>query len=246
MESAANVVAASSFSLQAVLGRAWETGRARPGLFFALAFVSQVPAIVANYLWVENGFGGIFWPRIFIEMGGIFCKLFFQGGLAWAASRVLRDREASFGEALGCIAARSLHLALMALLMILVVSVCLFSFILPGFIMISLWFVAIEVCVIERLGVVDSLNRSEALTHGCRMKIFGLWAMVCVAVWVANYLGAHLVLLLGAPSLLVFLAGALAASVPTAFGGVMAVVVYFELRAVGEGRSFDRLLTFFD
>src|SRR5690348_13132389 len=52
--------------------------------------------------------------------------------------------------------------------------------IVPGLIAMSMLYVALPVCVVERLGPVDSLSRSADLTKGHRWKVFGLAILLLI------------------------------------------------------------------
>lgn len=70
-------------------------------------------------------------------------------------------------------------------------TVGLLLLVVPGAIIGMMLFVAVPVCVTEKLGVVDSLSRSRALTKGHRWRIFGAFmAMIAIiAVPVSVLLG---------------------------------------------------------
>jgi hypothetical protein len=54
----------------------------------------------------------------------------------------------------------------------------------------TIWFVAIPACVIERLGVLQSLRRSRMLTKGKRWQIFGIFLLLLAVSWVMHKLAS--------------------------------------------------------
>ena len=114
----------------------------------------------------------------------------------------------------------------------------------PAFIVMTMLFVAMPVCVVERLGSVKSLGRSSDLTKGHRWKIFGLWLIVILVTLIGSAILGGIGYATGAivGDLLKLIWGALAG----AFNAIMAVVAYHDLRVVKEGVDTDRIASVFD
>jgi uncharacterized membrane protein len=123
-----------------------------------------------------------------------------------------------------------------------------FGFILlivPGLILMSMWYVALSACVVERLGPMTSLSRSAALTKGSRWKVFGLLIVLfllgAILGGVINGTG------LASGSKIVYVAGQFILQVAVvAFGSIVGVVVYHDLRVSREGIDTDRIAAVFD
>lgn len=114
----------------------------------------------------------------------------------------------------------------------------------PAFIVMSMLFVAMPVCIVERLGPVKSLGRSSALTKGYRWKVFGLWLVIMMATGVGSGMLGGISYATGpiVGGLLKLIWGALAG----AFNAIMVVVAYHDLRVVKEGVDTDRIASVFD
>lgn len=114
----------------------------------------------------------------------------------------------------------------------------------PAFMVMTMLFVAMPVCIVERLGPVKSLGRSSALTKGYRWKVFGLWLVVLLATGVGSGMLGGISYATGpiVGGLLKLIWGALAG----AFSAIMAVVAYHDLRVVKEGVDTDRIASVFD
>jgi hypothetical protein len=120
-----------------------------------------------------------------------------------------------------------------------------FMLVVPAFIVLSMLFVAMPACVVERLGPLKSMGRSAQLTKGHRWGIFGLWIVTTVAGGIvqsaleglSNYVG-------GAPLRLVVLLawGALVG----AFYAILVVVAYHDLRVAKEGVDTSQIAAVFD
>ncbi len=114
----------------------------------------------------------------------------------------------------------------------------------PAFMVMTMLFVAMPVCIVERLGPVKSLGRSSALTKGHRWKVFGLWLAVTLATGVGSGMLGGISYTTGpvAGNLLKLIWGALS----YAFNAIMVVVAYHDLRVVKEGVDTDRIASVFD
>jgi hypothetical protein len=118
-------------------------------------------------------------------------------------------------------------------------------FILPGLILLTMWYVASAACIVERLGVFASMERSSALTKGHRWAIFGTWLLLVIG-------GAILAPTVDALAGLTGNAGLITAAslawsaVTTAFGMVFVGVVYYELRVAKEGIDIRQIAAMFE
>lgn len=117
--------------------------------------------------------------------------------------------------------------------------------IIPGFILISMWYVALPACVVERLGPMTSLGRSAALTKGSRWKVFGLLILLfLLGAILGGVINGTLIL---SGSKVAFVIGQYVLQVAiVAFGSIVGVVVYHDLRVSREGIDTDRIAAVFD
>ena len=58
----------------------------------------------------------------------------------------------------------------------------------PGIVVLCMFYVAIPVAVVERMGASDALSRSKALTAGHKMTIFGLTLLSGLVFFVVFFL----------------------------------------------------------
>jgi hypothetical protein len=117
--------------------------------------------------------------------------------------------------------------------------------IIPGLILYTMWFVAVQACVVERLGPWRSLRRSRELTKGFRWKVFAL----ALPLFVVNAGSSRVIVLvltaLAGP--IVGLTGQLIwTGVTAAFTGIVFTVTYYDLRAIKEGVDFEQITAVFD
>jgi MFS family permease len=115
----------------------------------------------------------------------------------------------------------------------------------PGVILMIMWYVAVPACVVEKAGPIGSLGRSQILTKGHRWKLFGLIILVGLLSTVGRVAFSALGTLLGGP-----VGGLVGETIwqgfAQAFGSVMVVVAYHDLRAAKEGIDIERIAAVFD
>jgi uncharacterized membrane protein len=97
-------------------------------------------------------------------------------------------------------------------------------FVIPGIIVALAWSVALPVCVVEKLGPIASLRRSAALTKGHRWKLLGISVSLAFA-------GA-------------LIGGAINGNL--AYGAILSVVIYRDLRVTKEGVTTEHIAAVFD
>jgi len=164
----------------------------------------------------------------------------------------MRGRHVSLSESLQVGLSRFFPIIGLAFLMSLLGMLAALALIFPAFIVFTMWFVAMPVCIVERLGPWASMQRSADLTKGHRWKIFGLWILIIlivavVMIVVGGIAGAAFaagVRAIGGPIEIVFrlIWGALWG----AFYAIMVVVTYHDLRVAKEGVDTYQIAAVFD
>ncbi len=113
----------------------------------------------------------------------------------------------------------------------------------PGFMLLTMWWVAVPAAVVERTGVVVSLRRSAGLTSGHRWRVFGILIIVAVGQSVLESLAN---LLLGDIEILGSLISFAISVAATAFYAVVAAVCYHDLRVLKDGVDVDEIARVFE
>jgi hypothetical protein len=156
----------------------------------------------------------------------------------------MRGRPVNLLESVKVGLARFFPVIGVALLVGLLTGLAAVLLVIPAFFVVTMLFVAMPVCIVERMGPVKSLGRSAALTKGNRWKILGLWLLVLLVTLIGSAIVGAIGYVLGtAVSLVLKLVwGALAG----AFNAIMVVVTYHDLRVAKEGVDTDRIASVFD
>jgi hypothetical protein len=162
-----------------------------------------------------------------------------QAALLYAAFDDMRGRPVDLVE--------SFKIGLRRFFPVLGVAICVpvlaaLALVFPGFMVLTMSFVAGPVCVVERLGPIKSMERSARLTKGHRWKIFGLWLAVLGvgghrAVCAEQIVWRHRRSCRGDGDV---------AALLSAFGAILVVVTYHDLRVAKEGVSTDQIAAVFD
>jgi len=117
--------------------------------------------------------------------------------------------------------------------------------IVPGVILMIMWYVAVPACVVERLGISASMARSSALTKGYRWHVFGAWALIATASGMIAAVVKGVLGLIGSTGLAI--SGSLAwTAFAGAFGAIFVVVAYYDLRVAKEGIDIRQIAAVFE
>lgn len=172
------------------------------------------------------------------------------GAVTYGAVQHLAGNPVRFGAMLGAGFGRAWPLLLVGVLSGLIVLGGTLLLVIPGIIFAFALSVAIPAVVAERIGPVEAVRRSFALTKGSRLLIFAAGLVVGVVNGAANGLSDALLPLLGSGGGALFAALAVLgvavkivfATLPT----VLPAVVYHDLRVAKEGADTSALAKVFE
>lgn len=127
-----------------------------------------------------------------------------QGGIVYSVAEQMSGRTPSLGQAFRVGLSRAFWVFLTTLLATIAIMIGMVFCFVPGVVVAIFLCVAAPVCIVEKLGPIDSLQRSVALTEGNRLTIF----LVFLAVMVGWFVIAMCII---APVQLLVVGGAAAA-----------------------------------
>lgn len=228
------------FSIGSILSRTFSTLVGKPGVFFGLAAISMVPTFLVGLLDPSSVF------LIFIgSCIDSIITLLIQGAMAYATYQVLSgEDEVTIGETVSAAMPHLLPLLGVAILTGIGISIGMMLLIIPGIILMCIWAVSMQACIVEDLGVLDSISRSADLTKYYRLQIFVLMFLVGIVTVLFGVVDA--LSSIEGPSAGWSLISAALQTLPAAFSGVMSAIIYYDLRAVKEGLDLDHLVKIFD
>jgi hypothetical protein len=168
-----------------------------------------------------------------------------QAVVLYGAFQDMRGRQVSLGDSLKVGLSRFFPIVGLAILMSLGIGFGVVLLIIPGLILLTMWFVSTPVCVVERLGPFRSMARSSQLTKGHRWKILGLFIVLAIGGAIASgVIEAALGVMGGAA--LTLIGGLLWNGIWGAFYAIAAVVTYHDLRVAKEGTDIEQIAAVFD
>jgi hypothetical protein len=235
------------FRVGVVLSKTFSVFGSRLGSFLLLALVPLLPVLAVILLPLAGPQKA---PAVASApgLGGLGGVLYFVLGIVaqattlYGAFQQMGGKPFSIAESLGVGLRRALPVLGVALLTGLFTGLAFILLVVPGIIVLCVLYVAVPICVIEKLGVTASIDRSAKLTKGYRWQIFGLVALVGIISFIVQ-----ITLFLLGPGQLwdqILTFGWLV--IATSFGAVLVAVVYHDLRVAKEGMDIDNIANVFD
>jgi hypothetical protein len=180
-----------------------------------------------------------------------------QAAVVHGSVASFNGRRASMGD---CLATGLKHFVSVVLVGAIVTVAALAAtllLIVPGIIVIVMWFVAIPARVVEHASIGGSLNRSSELTRGYRWSIFGLcivyfFAFALILLVVSALVGVGLVVTSNEDVLsdidgpIVFVGNTISTMISSIFLSTLVAAIYYELRQIKEGIGPEALASVFD
>lgn len=233
------------FSVASVLNRSFSTLLKNPALFIGLAVIATVPEILIGLVASTSEEPHVGMTALLNIISRV-CNLVLTGAIVYGVFCILRGAPATIGDAVKRGLARLGPLVIVSLIIGVATGIGFMLLIVPGIILMCMWAVTVPACVVERLGPVQSLRRSNELTSGYRWTIFGLFFLVGIIILIVVMAVIFIIsAVTGSPAIAMILASLIGA-VPAAFQSVMLATVYYDLRAVKEGVTVDKLANVFD
>jgi hypothetical protein len=222
-----------------------------PTFFYQLWAGNQIDAAILS---AETGatpppafdgasvFGGLIAFVIYMVLAAIL-----QAALVRATIEDLNGQQPTFGDALSRGIAVLLPIIGLSFLMYLGIGIGFMLLFIPGIYLAIRWSAAVPVLVHEQLGVLGSMKRSSELTKGSRWRIFGLFIIMVIAIWILQ-VALGLLALAVTPVVGTVIATALVAllsAVTSVILSIAVAVAYVELRYVKEGTDVKELAEIF-
>ena len=244
----ATMVPVNTFSIGNVFGRAIGLLSRHAPLFILVSAVTQLPnlfiALEQQGVRARPPAGGAAMVGFTVLFGSLVLLPLVQTVVYHAAFQDMLGRPIRLGGSLAIAFRRFFPVLGTLICMGAAIMLGILLLIVPGIIWAAMFAVAVPACVVERLGPFTSCGRSAYLTKGNRWKVIGIGLLCFVANLAVAALGFVLKFTAG-PALGGLLA-AVANAVLAAFGSLVAVVMYHDLRVAKEGVDTDRIAAVFD
>ena len=170
-----------------------------------------------------------------------------QATIIYGTFQDLRGQRASIGDCIARGLGSIVPVIIGSILLALGVGVGFMLIIVPGLILIVMWWVYIPAIVVESKGIIGAFGRSRELTRGRRWHVFGLIMLVGIVVLIITFvIGKVLQDATGQVSTVGSIVQYAVLSVLTAFNSVLVAVGYYYLRAEKEGTDVNAIASIFD
>jgi hypothetical protein len=167
-----------------------------------------------------------------------------EATVLYGSFQAMRNRPVEIGESFKKGLARLVPIIGLSICLGLAVGLGAILLLVPGLILLSMFFVSLPACVVEGLGPFQSMGRSSALTKGHRWKIFGIWILLMI---VAGVVGSIITTILSVAGLVVAVIGQMVwDALMGAYQSIVVAVAYHDLRVAKEGVDIDHIAAVFD
>ena len=233
-------------SAGSILGRAWGASTRNFGPFVVIALCLAVPQVIVA---VALPPGDPLEPnranQLINNIVGMLTQQMLAAAIVFGAVEHLRGRKVEIGRCLSVGISRMLPVLGVAILMGIGVAIGFILLIVPGLILMCVWYVAIPAAVIERPGVIGAFGRSAELTKGHRWTIFAVYLIFFV---IGVGVGVFLVgSVMATQSVVVTVIVSVVIGMLVAiWSGAAQAVAYHDLRVKKEGIDSDAIAAVFD
>jgi hypothetical protein len=166
------------------------------------------------------------------------------GALTYGVFQQMRGRPVGIGACISVGIQRLLPVLAVALVTGILIFLGFLALIVPGIILLCMWWLAVPAAVIENVGVGEAMRRSMTLTEGHRMTVFLIF-LVIFAISIGVGMIFVLVMAIAGPTGIV-IAGYIVTVAFTAWRSVANAVAYHDLRAMKEHVSIEDIAAVFD
>lgn len=219
--------------------------------FMALSLFVYSPLIVYTALTVSGELTLqkiTMWGRV-VPIGGYFLGVIASAAMLYGVIEDLHGKRPGIGALIGVGLKRMLPVIGVGILSALAMFAGFICLIVPGIILMCMLYVAVPAAVIERPGVVGALKRSQELTGGYKLQIFGIIIILGLIQWGAQHVLQSA--MIGATptmsDLKVFLGATLGIVVVlSSLQAAVSGVVYHDLRVAKEGVATEDLARVFE
>jgi hypothetical protein len=244
----------TEFSAGRVVGRSLSLLFSNGGAFLLMAVLIHLPLVLFRiYMTTAAALPALkAREQGIIMLIGLVLQPLAAASVTYGVIRELSGKPAGFGDCITVGLARMFMVLLVGVVAGLITMLGLFAFCIPGILAWIIFFVATPASVVERLGVLDSLRRSEEMTRGARWPIFGVLAFNAalqvgvLGVLYLNFVDWHQNPPV-APTSRTFIVIQTAASIVlSAIQAITSAVAYNDLRRAREGGRASDFLSVFD
>ena len=220
------------------------------GLPTGLIAIAQAQWVVSSGIGTGNvTFDTAYFTNLGLgALAAIITSAILQGALIFATVQDMNGQKPRVGEALATGLRNFLPLLIVSILFGLAWVFGIILLIVPGVMIACAWCCAVPALVADRTGIFESFSRSAELTRGNRWRIFGLFVLLVIILWVLGMVfGAISVAavfstpgvmenpLAAATNPLTIIVQIVQQTITAVISAALVAVLYVELRRIREG-----------
>lgn len=243
------------FTLGSVFSRGFGVMGGAATTVFGLSFIfSAIPQAIWGYIMPSFlvGVTPADFARIYTVsiLGGVIMmalSLIVQGALVKVVTGHAEGRSVPLSDCIAIGVRKALPLLGLTILAFIGCMIGFILLVVPGIILALMWCVAGPALVDEGLGVIESFGRSRYLTKGARWKIFGLFLLLLVIMWIGMLVVGLVAMATGGaqaavmamsgqnPTILMTVVGLIFNTLFTGFWATLLTALFVELRNWKDG-----------
>jgi hypothetical protein len=246
--------AAGEFRVGLVFSRSWTVLSRNVGKFLALTAITVLPDLLILIPGLRDGTaaraaaaninpGAILAGGVTALVWGILIVIT-HATVLYGAFQVMRGQSFQVGDSLQKGLSRFFAVIGTSICMVVAMGLSAILLVVPFFILLSMFYVALPACVVERLGPFQSLSRSGRLTKGHRWKILGIWLILAIVSGVVNNIIGRI--LIAAGIAITLLVSMVWHALMSAYQAITVAVAYHDLRVAKEGVDIEHIASVFD
>ncbi len=249
-----DAVAASEpqFTVGRVFAKSFEVFGRNFITFTLLSFLFTLPTLAVEFFLnpamsddiAQVGQGSASGYAFLSNLVSLICTGLVSGALVYGTFQDLRGQKASFGECLSRAMTVLTWVAVGAIIYGLITGLGFILLIIPGLMIMVIYWVYAPAIVVEKLGPIQALSRSAELTKGRRWHVFGLVLAIVAASIIFGAVGGMVLATGGVITMLIGLFVIM--GLISAYSAVATTVAYYYLRADKEGLEIDDIAKLFD
>jgi hypothetical protein len=176
-----------------LLDRTFFLYRSHFGLFLGIAALPNLITLAfqLSRVVIEPGSSGFLFELMWVPVALLVYLVTIavsQGATVVAVSQIQLGRATSISEAFAAIRPRIGELSMITLGMGIMIAVGFVLLLVPGIVLSMMWALTIPVAVLEDRGLRESLARSSELTRGHRWRVFLIYLLIIVMVYIVSLL----------------------------------------------------------
>ncbi|MDJ0609768.1 MAG: hypothetical protein QNJ67_12395 [Kiloniellales bacterium] len=232
------------FSIGGVLGKTFTTLFRNIVSFGVLALLVYSPSLLLQLGAMSAGAAGSQAAEFWLVLLEALLAQVLTAAVVYGTVKDLRGQMAGLGEIVGKGFASALPVIAVAIIFTIMIGIGSLLLVVPGLIILTVFWVVIPVTVVERPGIFAAFNRSASLTKGKRWSIFAL-VLISVFLMIVVLMITSLFLVMLGPTAVVVGSWFLSA-LSAAFTAVLVAVGYHDLRIDQEGIDSGQIAAVFD